>query len=128
MESQSMKSSNQYLFFVISRDHGVTCRCSDDGTLSFVGVGTKIGPNKKGELPVMTTRDIAVDIITKCPKRIRHVEKPTFNCQIAEDAYSYIKKFMHASDLFTRAALNPYTQLGRKRLLAEFELFVNDEL
>lgn len=114
---------NSNYFAVFSRNHTITCECGDNGTLSFIAVGTT--NLTRYDLPEKTVRDMAMDIIQQCPNPIVDVKKPHYDSEIALGIYTYITKFLRAYNIIVDVMLSPYTAIGKKRLLGEFELIIS---
>ena len=110
------------LFPVFSSDYTITCRFKD-GVLSFISVGTLLN-NNNVNAQTKTIRDLCLDIIAKCPGRIKEVQKPMVQAEIAQELYKCINQFKDAYDAVAGILLNPHTYLGKKRLYAEFELLI----
>ena len=109
------------VIIVTSAQKTITCRLKNNGVLHIDAIANF--HCIRAPYPIKNNAQIAYDAILHSPKKIR-----TFVDDLDSGILPELMKIKAAVRAVERIMLSPYTYMGRKRLLREFELFITDDV
>lgn len=74
-----------------------------------------------------TINELAYDVVINAPRPIHNILDPTIESYTTIQITNVVRRMKHAVNIIEMIMLNPHTRLGKKRLMREFELIINDE-
>lgn len=106
--------------YVFTKNHTVSYVIDDQGVFSIDALG------HLGQGVYVITPDVAAEIVRGIlakPGHIKHIRMTGF----APEVTRMLSMLKRVAFRIEAAVLNPHTELGRKRIMREFELVVSDD-